>query len=85
MAKGKGSTKNWQRQLQEFYRRQGTTGKALRKALQYDRKAFIRNHVRQYGRPVVWVESPHVSIGSLFTWADSPEGLNYWAARDVIL
>ena len=68
------------KQLQKFYAKQGLEGKHLRKAIQWDMKAFRRNvmdrshAVNGCGR----LDSPLLAA---FIWSATPEGGEYWAAR----
>ena len=61
------------KQLSRFYKNQGLTGKHLRSALKYDRKAVRVN------RPG-WVAH---DLSQAFVWADSPQGFVYWDKRDL--
>lgn len=63
------------KQLSRFYKHQGLTGKHLRSALKYDRKAVRVN------RPG-WVAA---DLSRAFCWTDSPQGFDYWHLRDLFL
>lgn len=66
------------RELSKFYKKQGLTGKHLRSALKYDRRAVRQNiaSTTRYGVPsdTLWV---------VFVWFNTPQGAEYWNARCV--
>lgn len=61
-------------QLRKFYAKTqpGLSGKQLRAALRYDRKAITRNRNTQLD----------ACIASLFVWEYTTEGADYWLRRD---
>lgn len=65
-------------QLSKFYRNQGLTGKHLRSALKYDRRA-----VRQNIASPVCYGVPSDSLWDAFVWFNTPQGDEYWDARCV--
>lgn len=64
------------KQLSKFYEKQGLTGKHLRSALKYDRKA-----VRQNISNPKCCGAPSDTLWGAFAWIDTPQGCNYWCAR----
>jgi hypothetical protein len=66
--------------LQEFYAKQGITGKHLRKAIQWDMKAARRNSADRAVN-LAGVPFDTADVGCAFAWALSPEGTGYWCAR----
>lgn len=61
------------KQLSRFYKSQGLTGKHLRSALKYDRRAV---RVQRTSRTAL-------VLCRAFVWSDTPQGLAYWARRDL--
>lgn len=69
------------KQLREFYRRQGLSGKHLRSAMRFDMKAAMANaeaSAKDIGEPVEFG-----NIGNAFEWYVTPQGFDYWDARCV--
>lgn len=64
------------KQLSTFYVKQGLTGKHLRSALKYDRKAVRQN----IANPACYGVSSD-TLWSAFSWDCTPQGGKYWAAR----
>lgn len=64
------------KELSAFYKKQGLTGKHLRSALKYDRKA-----VRQNIASPVCFGVADVSLWGAFAWSKTPQGGDYWCAR----
>lgn len=67
-------------QLSKFYDKQGLTGKHRRKAMQWDMKAARHNDnsvacngARGYATYLM----------AAFVWANTPEGVDYWSARNI--
>lgn len=58
------------KQLSEFYAKQGLTGKHLRKALKHDRKQVRLLKAQDYE-----------CLSGMFNWQSSPQGHGYWSAR----
>ena len=66
------------KQLSKFYRKQGLTGKHLRSALKYDRRA-----VRQNIASTTFNGVPSGSLVDAFVWSSTPQGVEYWYIRYV--
>lgn len=69
------------KQLREFYRRQGLTGKHLRSAMRWDMKAAKANAV-EFAEEVY----EPIDLGSIsraFEWSATKQGHFYWAYRSI--
>lgn len=66
-------------ELREFYKRQGTTGKALRAAMRYDLRSIRKQNAGWRHRwlpvPLVWASLNDINWGGML------EGPGYWLSR----
>lgn len=69
------------KQLREFYRRQGLSGKHLRSAMQFDMKA-ARVNADAFAKGL-GIPAEFDSLGNAFEWHTSPQGFEYWDDRCI--
>lgn len=65
-------------QLKAFYRGKGLKGKRLKRAVWADVGRVKVNRMDQHGRPLIHCRG----ISYQFVWNSSPEGHDYWMARN---
>lgn len=66
------------KELSKFYKKQGLTGKHLRSALKYDRRA-VRQNIASTTCGGVRADT----LWCAFVWLSTPQGDEYWNARCV--
>lgn len=69
------------KQLREFYRRQGLSGKHLRSAMRWDMRTAKANALEFAVENGIELDTS--SISNAFDWGDSDQGFRYWDDRCI--